>query len=1727
MDFTRNCRPKKPAAKYLLATKTFSSNGVVKFAIGHRGLVRDSGMNRPSSGFSRVVGGRTSRTNANELGTIASGGTSLMYQHFPSAPPSPQADDVSQTFYYYGLPTYMRNVPLCRPQLNGNNGSFTGTDDHKGTQKGRKGTGKKKHTGKKSGTQKKEKRAARSKQLGRQATALREAVKSGMTTGQAASLGRIVKGRGDYTIGRSVGSNVGGWIGDKLEGFVRKIFGTGDYEIQNQNQGEIKSNSLVAGSSIPVMHSSNAGASEYFFHEFITNVNMTTAFNVTSYPIDIASSITFPWISQIAQNYQQWELVGCIFFLRSLSSNTAIAPTQGMGSVFGSVRYDVASEAPTSKSEILNSMFSSSAKPSENQALPVECDKKMTIVSPLKVAAIGAIPVDYQFYRMGYLDIATEGAPNDYPDALELHVTYHVRLLKPRTEVSASGASFLMDLAGDDPLRLYKPLPDTTLVQQPRVNTIGIILSPTQDRISWPLNTPTGSYWMVVSVIQGTTIDDIYTANPAGSGGMIQAKPLKDQTAYAYFTAVSSGNHGCNNMGAVAFFEYSGGGTQTLLPTVSWTKQTGSTFPGAAVGTLLVVQCPSTFFTGLQSTEEANYSRVEFFKFLLDKVAQRSSKHTPPIGLGRVVDWVHQFKKKAVWSRSTVLPVASEPFDLTYSQALSVLSQYVDADECVTKRTTCEAKGLSVDIEDADGYDCVRRPQLNGSNGTVTGTDDVVNEYKESSPAPAWYVQASIDEASMRFGGAMLKEPEEEAVGPDVSELQSEVAESESDLLTYLKSCVPLSMFTQTPLVKSQLNGSNGSHTGTDDVDECTCPGPKRSHADFHRHIVNVNPVGLCVEGHSVRHTMKVCKDKGWKRPDLMMVRATNRDVWLWVAPERRLAKRLMAQEPQRVWTLDKVCQVQCYAANGVYCTHLHSDYDPPMVLAAAVQPVVTPQINGAQGEYTGTDDLPEGVECKNERQCEGGNHSHRVRNPKDGASRRLAEATRNRTANLKLRICSAVSPAECDDPTHYHHENLDPGAYSLVTVAETKEEAAAQKKMNAMLRDIVKNQERREEKADEIDDFLGRGIRFQDEDYSAKLQVSKFAPPPPVTAPKKSVPGVTIEKTVVVTTLQELIDDAKRVEAIPLGLSPKSMSRLVKAEVRESKMVDEQGEAKSNNGVFFVPSIVIPLKSCLNPKAAVFMPQKSVVNKTVEEKSAIKVVEEVCLDMKHTDEDAKQEVRGLNHNALGVPEPIVVASVSPASKDTTIDIFFQTSYSPFHKCSYDHMLNLNHHEYKGPQSAAARLTLAQYGQGVVRPPAVMSELSMNPTHSVCVDLPFGTCPVKHNEDYDYRVNSIYHRFCRMARLELYSDVMRLFMRRGNKVIKLAKWLDTELIPGTERSAVITLDEMEGKARMEDVKTGCARVNVRASALLLCPAAPEASYPSAPLSTLKKIKSKVLFRSAPVVPDLIVPLGTNGCFENREGKNEWRKADLEIPKVVDDGKFVVQGVKLYSVIEVTTHRSWWQDIKRSIKTHMPFSHLDYTYLANEAFDPLVLAERNSYSENKLDSWRFGFKRGQRAPYSIEMNSSTAYYIAAGFKSFKVVNIYKKLYDELMSLVALDGQRLNYRSAVMPGKKPGEYTMRPTFIDAVRKHVYSLPSADEYQQVDRFTLINTMLYYAQQKYVEGIEEQTAMPISAAPVFERRGRYAASHVTETPSELGPVSVQSSNRTVTTIPLKFGRG
>lgn len=231
--------------------------------------------------------------------------------------------------------------------------------------------------------------------------------------------------------GKAIGDTIhpiAGFLGGKLGHLIEKVTGFGDYTVSNNSI-------LKGGMPVPqIVNSLDRGSVIVRHREYLGDILASSDFSLQSFLINPGLSGTFPWLSSMANSFEQYSLRGMLFEFNSTSSDAVLSSSTStaLGSVIMQTDYDVADPLPTTKRDMLNCEFSSSSKPSCSFIHPIECKKSITAQNILYTRAGLSIPsgFDQRLYDFARFNIAVEGCQANTGALGELWVTYEMELYK-------------------------------------------------------------------------------------------------------------------------------------------------------------------------------------------------------------------------------------------------------------------------------------------------------------------------------------------------------------------------------------------------------------------------------------------------------------------------------------------------------------------------------------------------------------------------------------------------------------------------------------------------------------------------------------------------------------------------------------------------------------------------------------------------------------------------------------------------------------------------------------------------------------------------------------------------------------------------------------------------------------------------------------------------------------------------------------------------------------------------------------------------------------------------------------------------------------------------------------------------------------------------------------------------------------------------------------------------
>lgn len=385
-------------------------------------------------------------------------------------------------------------------------------------------------------------------------------------TADGGSIGRSVLTGGAEMLGGLFGM---GPLGKAAGEMASNIIGLGDYEI---------SKNVFLNGRLPQMTNISIGGGTLIrFQEYLGDIitsGIAGGFSSQTFIINPGLQASYPFLSQIACNYEQYSIEGMVYGYKSTSGDGLNSTNTALGSVMMATQYDVSDAVFGSKGEILNYEFASSCKPSENMVHLIECAPRQNVLTEL-FTRWGAVPAhdDARMYDLGRVCVATTGFQSTNVNIGELYVSYQVRLLKPKI-VQALGYMNGLYIAQAAPDTVMSLLPLGINHTLGSSNTLTLVISSTGVAfprtslqicylVEYQINgfaTPANITWPVVTGVAGTISGN--TQWPANSSNMVGG------TLSFYFkTSGAAGSTPAINFGTSGTFPTSG--TPNMVLTIT------------------------------------------------------------------------------------------------------------------------------------------------------------------------------------------------------------------------------------------------------------------------------------------------------------------------------------------------------------------------------------------------------------------------------------------------------------------------------------------------------------------------------------------------------------------------------------------------------------------------------------------------------------------------------------------------------------------------------------------------------------------------------------------------------------------------------------------------------------------------------------------------------------------------------------------------------------------------------------------------------------------------------------------------------------------------------------------------------------------------------------------------------------------------------------------------------
>lgn len=207
----------------------------------------------------------------------------------------------------------------------------------------------------------------------------------------------------------------------------------------------VSDNGATASSVVPQFNSTDLHTIEYSNREYVRDIfapGTSSVFELQTWELNPGLPTSFPWLSQLAVNFEEYELLQLAYTFKSTVADFAASSGQ-VGQVLMCTQYNPDSGDFATKDEMMLYEGGMSCKTSESMIHGIECDPSKLAGAAQKYVRVGSIPKteDLKNYDLGKTSLAVVNAPSTYANQQigELWVSYTIRLRKPKI---ASGNAY-------------------------------------------------------------------------------------------------------------------------------------------------------------------------------------------------------------------------------------------------------------------------------------------------------------------------------------------------------------------------------------------------------------------------------------------------------------------------------------------------------------------------------------------------------------------------------------------------------------------------------------------------------------------------------------------------------------------------------------------------------------------------------------------------------------------------------------------------------------------------------------------------------------------------------------------------------------------------------------------------------------------------------------------------------------------------------------------------------------------------------------------------------------------------------------------------------------------------------------------------------------------------------------------------------------------------------------
>jgi hypothetical protein len=266
---------------------------------------------------------------------------------------------------------------------------------------------------------------------------VRGLIKSGISEflgGGGSALGGAMAGPAGAVMGRKGGR----FLAAKLS----KLVGSGDYA---SNTSDLAVNSLIKPGANQYATFGDSNTSVHIQHrEYVRDIfaGESGTFSTTTIPVNPGLPTSFPYLSGIANNFEEYKVNGLVYEV--VSTTSPFNSVASMGSIIAAMQYNAANPPFTNKAQMENSDFAISARIDKSIMYGIECKDLSTNTLYIRNRDISN-DVPLTSTDVGAMQIAIQSGTGIAANTVigELWVSYDIHLMRPHITTSSQGGAIL------------------------------------------------------------------------------------------------------------------------------------------------------------------------------------------------------------------------------------------------------------------------------------------------------------------------------------------------------------------------------------------------------------------------------------------------------------------------------------------------------------------------------------------------------------------------------------------------------------------------------------------------------------------------------------------------------------------------------------------------------------------------------------------------------------------------------------------------------------------------------------------------------------------------------------------------------------------------------------------------------------------------------------------------------------------------------------------------------------------------------------------------------------------------------------------------------------------------------------------------------------------------------------------------------------------------------------